>query len=163
MPPPSAELGKSLRYSVEVRDGVTCVALKGHISEAANFTALKQLPRQLTIDLSEISRINSIGVREWSTFVRECELAGMDLTFERCSPAIVSQMGMISNFMGMRSRVKSVLVPYLCTSCKFELLDVLELVARMPVKVAPTLRCPSCQDMMELDDLEETYTALVAR
>ena len=32
MPPPSAELGKSLRYSVEVRDGVTCVALKGHIS-----------------------------------------------------------------------------------------------------------------------------------
>ena len=87
----------------------------------------------------------------------------MDLTFERCSPAIVSQMGMISNFMGMRSRVKSVLVPYLCTSCKFEMLDVLELVARMPVKVAPTLRCPSCQDMMELDDLEETYTALVAR
>ena len=163
MAPPSIELGKGLRYSVEQREGVTVVALKGHVSEAADFSALKKLRRQLTLDLSEITRINSIGVREWSTFVRECELLGMELTFECCSPAIVSQMGMISNFMGVRSRVKSVLVPYLCTSCKFELLDVLELSARIPVKVALTLRCPSCPETMELDDLEETYTALGPR
>jgi len=138
---------------------MTWIALSGHLNEATDFTPLKKLPGPLVIDLSEIERINSLGVREWIYFVRECETAGVALTFERCSPLIVNQMSMISNFMGSRSRVKSILIPYLCSSCNHEHDELLELSAG--AEIHRTMPCPKCQSTMYLDDLVEMYTELL--
>ena len=151
----SLELGSSLRSRVERRGGTTWVALSGNINETTSFTALANLPGPLVIDLAELSRINSIGVRHWMDFVRAREQAGVELTFERCSPIMVGQMSMITHFMGVRSRVKSVHVPYACPSCKHEHLQVLE--AARGTQVERALACPKCGSAMELDDLAETY------
>ena len=149
-------LGTSLRSRIEKRPGATWVALSGHLDEAADLTPLNQLPSPLVIDLSGLDRINSVGVRDWMDFVRAREHAGIDLTFERCSPSVVSQMSMITHFMGTRSRVKSLQIPYLCTSCKTEHLHVLEVAQGAQIQLQ--LPCPKCQAEMEVDDLLETYT-----
>lgn len=149
----------SLRHRIEARDGMTWIALSGNIDEGADFAPINKLTGPLVIDLGGINRINSLGVREWIHFVRDREAAGIDLTFERCAPVMVGQIGMISNFMGRRSRIRSVLVPYVCPACTTETLGMFEILpgARVPLTVA----CPKCQQAMELDELPDTYNALV--
>lgn len=154
------DLGGGLQYRVERRAGTTWIALSGNITEAAEFEPLKRMPAPLVIDLSEVTRINSLGVRAWIYFVRDCEAMGQTLSFERCPPIIVSQMSMVSNFMGTRSRVLSVLAPYLCPSCNNEDLQLLELSGGKTVQVNETSTCPKCRSTMEFDDLVAMYTEL---
>jgi hypothetical protein len=155
------DLGGPLIFRVGSQQGYTSIALSGRINEATDFAPLMQHRGRLVLDLGEIAWINSIGVRRWMLFVRACEQAGIELTFERCSPMIVSQMSMITNFMGSRSRVKSVLVPYLCPACNYEHDDVLE-VSR-GVTVTPARPCPKCKAEMRLDELPEIYTEALQR
>lgn len=157
----AVQLGGGLRSQVEQRDGRTWIGLSGHLNEAADLTPLTQLPGPLVIDLSGLDRINSLGVRDWMRFIRTCETAGVDLTFERCSPTIVGQISMITNFMGTRSQISSVEVPYLCTSCASERIQLLELVPGAELQL--TITCPKCGAPMELDDLVETYAEIMRR
>ncbi len=99
-------------------------------------------------------------MRAWIYFVRELEAAGVSLTFERCAPVIVTQMTMILNFMGSRSHVKSVLVPYVCLTCNTEHLETVEIPRATPINVAPAIPCTKCKASMVLDELIETYTAV---
>jgi eukaryotic-like serine/threonine-protein kinase len=153
------DLGGPLRYRVEQRNGATWVALSGHVNEATNFAPLKKVANRLVFDLGGIDRINSIGVRRWMDFVRDCEVAGFELTFERCSPVLVGQMSMIRRFMGSRSFVKSIVVPYFCPSCKHEDDTVLELAPG--AAVAPQIACPKCKAAMQLDEVPETYVEVL--
>lgn len=154
-----AKSQSSLRHRIESRNGVTWVSLTGNIDEGADFAPVTRLPGPLVIDLGGINRINSLGVREWIHFVKEREAAGIDLTFERCSPVMVGQVGMISNFMGKRSRIKSVLVPYVCPACSTETLGLFEVMPGAEVPLSAP--CPKCQQAMELDELPDTYSAIV--
>lgn len=152
-------LGGSLHYELERRDGITWISLVGDITEASDLSPLIGLRGPVIINLSKVSRINSLGVRLWLDFVQDCEKAGNDLIFEACSPVMVSQMSVISNFMGARSRVKSVLVPYLCPSCKHEQLEVLAVANG--ARVRGEIPCGKCGAAMELDELPDTYRTLL--
>jgi anti-anti-sigma regulatory factor len=154
-------LGGPLHSQLERRPGGTWVALSGTINEATNLQPLTSLPGPLVIDLAELHRINSMGVRIWMDFVRAREKAGVELVFERCSPIMVGQMSMITHFMGTRSRVKSMHVPYICGACNHEHLQVLEVSTGMHVPPATT--CPRCNSRMTLDDLPETYDEALRR
>jgi anti-anti-sigma regulatory factor len=145
----------SLRYRIEPQNGINRIRLAGSIDETSDFTELTQVPAPIVIDLSELERINSLGVRAWISFVRDREAAGLSLTFERLPPIVVSQISMISNFMGTRSRITSVFVPYLCTACNHEHTALLDVAPG--VVVQPTLPCPKCNSTMLLDELPETY------
>ncbi|MBS1118284.1 MAG: hypothetical protein H6Q90_512 [Deltaproteobacteria bacterium] len=158
---PAQDLGGKLLAQIEPRDGGTWVALAGTVTEIADFTPLTKLRSPLRLDLIGIERINSLGVRSWIHFVRDCELAGLELSFERCSPVMIQQLSMISNFMGTRSRVKSLFVPYLCPMCNAEQLSLLEVAPNGPLMVPPTIPCPKCRATMHLDELEEMYTGLL--
>ncbi|MCX5744077.1 MAG: hypothetical protein NT062_16430 [Proteobacteria bacterium] len=152
-------LGGSLVAHIDHRDGATQVALVGKITEAANF-ALMQLTSPVNFDLSAIEGINSLGVRAWVHFVRDGEVAGLDMTFQRCAPVLVQQISMISNFMGSRSRVTSLFVPYLCPKCNAEELRLVNVTPGTPIAVAPSIPCPKCKTSMQLDELEEMYESL---
>jgi DNA-directed RNA polymerase subunit RPC12/RpoP len=52
-------------------------------------------------------------------------------------------------------------VPYLCTACKHEHLQVLEVSRGM--QVATAIACPKCSSRMDLDDLAETYNEALRR
>jgi len=160
MAKPAHDLGGSLTARIEPRDGGTWVALSGNVTELADFTPLMQLRAPLRFDLGEIERINSLGVRGWVNFVRDCEAAGLELDFERCSPVMVQQLSMISNFMGSRSRVTSLVVPYLCPSCNAEEVQVIAVSRGAQLAIQPTIPCPKCRTPMQVDELEEMYENL---
>jgi anti-anti-sigma regulatory factor len=155
------QLGGSLRARIERRDSGTLVALSGHLDESCNLAQLATLAGPIVIDLGELHRINSVGVRYWMDFVRAREKAGVALTFERCSPMMVGQITMIRGFMGARSRVKSFYIPYLCSACKLEYMHVLEVASGGAVQA--TLPCPKCKARMDIDDLAETYNDALRR
>jgi hypothetical protein len=153
LPWPRTLLPTSLRISGVVRQPR---------SSHANFAPLTKLRGPLRIDLGGVERINSVGVRTWLDFVTKCESSGTQLVFERCSPAIVLQISMISNFMG-HAQVASVLVPYLCGACGAEHLQLAAITRGTPVAVARSVPCPKCGTPMQLDELEDMYATLFAR
>jgi hypothetical protein len=89
------------------------ISLVGRIDENADLNALSQeIPLEgAIIDLSGLTRINSIGVREWMDFV--ASLAPRPVRLERCAPVFVEQLNAIANFTGQATLV-SVLSAFEC-------------------------------------------------
>lgn len=163
MATPPVNLGGPLTAQTEMRDGVTRIALKGAITEAADFNKLGPLRSPMVIDLGGVERINSIGVRNWIHFVKKCETGGIDLLVERASPMIVQQISMISNFMGQRAKVTSLYVPYFCETCNDERMQLVQVNPGETLGVAPTIPCPKCHHTMQLDEPEAMYASLFKR
>ena len=157
---PTQDLGGGLLFHIEPRGAGTAVALSGNVTELADFTPLLKLRGPLRVDLGAIDRINSLGVRGWIQFVRDCEATGLDPSFERCSPVMVQQVSMISNFMGSSPRVTSLVVPYLCPTCNAEEFQLVDIAGGARRAVQPTIPCPKCKSPMQIDELEEMYESL---
>ena len=85
----------------------------GRIDENADLVALAtEIPADgATIDLGGLTRINSIGVREWMDFA--AAVKDRPLTLERCAPVFVDQLNAIANFAGATT-IRSVLSIYEC-------------------------------------------------
>ena len=134
------------------------VRVSGDIDENADFSALVgelSSGRPVKLNLREVQRINSVGVREWVDFIRAASSAA-DVTLEECSAAIVTQLNMIANFCG-EAKVASIMAPFVCDSCGHE--DAICVVVS-DVRAVPELAsrpCPKCSDSMELDDIPENY------
>ena len=154
------ELGGGLTANVEQRGNGTHVTLAGAVTELANFDKLKALRGAARVDLSGIDRMNSLGVRAWCHFVRDAEAAGLALTFERCSPVIVEQIAMISNFFGTKSQVVSLLAPYYCEGCGTEHTQLIERTGNTPMQVPQENTCPKCGKAAVVDEPENMYAAL---
>ncbi|HEY5936329.1 MAG TPA: hypothetical protein VIU61_16875 [Kofleriaceae bacterium] len=154
------DLGGSLEARIESREGATWVGLSGDITEAAKLDELLRLPGPMRIDLGGIRLINSLGVRAWYQFVGRAEAAGTAITVERLAPVMVSQISMIKGFMGSRTRVASILVPYFCQSCGTDDTKLFEVRPGVPLDVPGTSTCPKCKGLTVLDELETMYPTL---
>ena len=154
------DIGGGLTANIEQSTGTAQVAIAGAITELSDFSKLKALKGAARIDLSGIDRINSLGVRNWCLFVRDAEAAGLALTFERCSPVIVEQISMISNFFGAKSQVASLQVPYFCESCDTEHAQLIERAPNSPISVPSTNTCPKCGKPAAIDEPENMYEML---
>jgi hypothetical protein len=138
--------------------------LRGIVDEDNNLTGL--IPRLtgdvLVVDTAAITRISSCGVRDWVNWLNEVEKHGFKVVLIRCSPPIVTQINMVTNFVG-NSVVYSFLAPYYCPTCDREsqkLLEVEPLAQNNPVR-APSFRCSDCGGALDFDDLEESYFAFI--
>jgi hypothetical protein len=89
------------------------ISLAGRIDENADLAALAAAvpPDGATLDLGGLTRINSIGIREWMDFVMG--LAPRKVRLERCAPVFVEQLNAIANFTGGAELV-SVLASFEC-------------------------------------------------
>ncbi|MEJ7604407.1 MAG: hypothetical protein WKG01_41505 [Kofleriaceae bacterium] len=154
------DLGGNLVAQIEQRDGLTWIGLAGYVTEAADWKPLARLPGPLRMDLGGIERINSLGVRGWVHFIADCEATGLQIIVDRCSPVMTSQMSMIRNFMGTRTQVASLLVPYFCQSCNTDDLQLVELRPGAPVAVEGMSVCPKCRGQTVLDELPSMYSNL---
>lgn len=157
----SLALGRSLQSRIEQRDGATHVVLTGNLDESVNLAPLVAVAGPLVVDLGEMGRINSIGVRTWMNFVRDREKADAPLSIERLSPMMVGQITMITRFMGEQAHVKSLLVPYYCKKCQREHSEVLAVAPG--ARVTPTITCSTCNGPMEIEELVETYDEALRR
>jgi hypothetical protein len=139
--------------------GAIRLTLVGTIDERADLTPLRDLESasRVVLDLGGVTRINSVGVREWIRAMRAIP-SSIEVVWERVAPVMVSQIAMIANFHG-HSRIESFLAPYFCPECDAEqtfLLTPAEHLADGKA-VAPIRDCPECGDPLVFDDIEADY------
>jgi len=154
---------KPLSWKVEPQNDVTWVALSGEITEASDFAPLvQQVSGPAVMDLAEVSRINSSGIRQWINFVSALTRAGCRLTLQRCSPPVVAQLNMSTDF-ARGAVVRSVLAPYFCTDCKQEYTREIALDERATERLMEPYTCAQCGAACELDDLPDFFLSFQAR
>lgn len=154
-----------MHWTTEESDGGDClVKIAGSITEEADFRPIIAVgkDRSLRLDLSAIEQINSCGVREWIYFVRSLGEVVRSLHLERCSPAIVRQLNMISNFRGSGT-ITSVMLPYYCEACGHEERRLLPVVSgTSPADIQDSITCSNCGETADFDDLPTAYIAFAS-
>lgn len=157
-------MSQKFQASVHHRDDVGFVKLSGVIDEDNELADLTDsIPgSMIVIELGEIERINSCGVRDWVNWLNALEAKGADVVLVECSPAIVAQINLVNNFTGNGS-VKSFYVPYFCPECDEEKVLLSE-AAEMgpPPHEPPVCRCDGCDQVMDFDDMPDSYFAFLA-
>lgn len=132
------------------------VVLRGAITETTDFSkALAAEPKRVAIDLSEVDRVNSYGVREWIRFLKALVDGGAQVFLDRVSVPMVRQMNMIPQVRG-GAEVRSLFAPYYCPACDDEQRLPLTAGSRDAPEHAP---CPACGAEMEFDDVQDAYFA----
>lgn len=154
-------MADQLTWQISTDPEATQVKVIGNITEFADFAALvKQLKdcKKVRLDLSQVERINSCGVREWINFVGPLSRS-VDVVMEKCSPAIVGQVNVFRAFAG-EAKISSIQVPFFCNSC--------EALIAVDVEVTPgtlphldKVSCPKCMTEMVFDDVPEEYFAFL--
>ena len=147
------------------RDEITYLKLAGIIDEDNDLSTLAdRIPAgTLVVDVGEIERINSCGVRDWVNWLTKIEKGGARAVLVECAPSIVAQINLVNNFTG-GGVVKSFYAPYFCSQCdreKLLLLETRDAVGAMPFH-APSCRCDECDGPMDFDDMEDSYFAFLA-
>ncbi len=157
-------MSQKFQASVHHRDDVSYVKLSGVIDEDNELTSLTdKIPAgTAVIDLGEIERINSCGVRDWVNWLTKLEGQTTKAVLVECSPAIVAQINLVNNFTGS-GVVKSFYVPYFCPDCDEEkvlLVDAADM--GPPPHEPPTCRCDECDLVMDFDDMADSYFAFLS-
>src|SRR5690349_5116922 len=157
-------MSQKFQASVQHRGDVSYVKLGGVIDEDNELGDLvDKIPSgTAVIDLGEIERINSCGVRDWVNWLSKLESNGTRSVLVECSPAIVAQINLVNNFTGS-GVVKSFYVPYFCPECDEEKVLLVE-AADMgpPPHEPPTCRCDECDLVMDFDDMPDSYFAFLS-
>jgi len=157
-------MSQKFQAAVHHRDDVSYVKLSGVIDEDNELADLvdKIPPGTAVIDLGEIERINSCGVRDWVNWLGKLEANNTKIVLVECSPAIVAQINLVNNFTG-NGVVKSFYVPYFCPECDEEKVLLVE-AADMgpPPHEPPTCRCDECDLVMDFDDMPDSYFAFLS-
>jgi anti-anti-sigma regulatory factor len=157
-------MSQKFTAGVHHRDEVSFVKLSGVIDEDNELTDLvDKIPAgTAVIDLGEVERINSCGVRDWVNWLSKIESNSSDVVLVECSPAIVAQINLVNNFTG-NGVVKSFYVPYFCPECDEEKVLLCE-ASDMgpPPHEPPTCRCDECDLVMDFDDMPDSYFAFLS-
>src|SRR5262245_12818278 len=157
-------MSQKFQAAVQHRGDVSFVKLGGVIDEDNELADLvEKIPGgTAVIDLGEIERINSCGVRDWVNWLSKLETNGTRSVLVECSPAIVAQINLVNNFTGS-GVVKSFYVPYFCPECDEEKVLLVE-TSDMgpPPHEPPTCRCDECDLVMDFDDMPDSYFAFLS-
>ncbi|MCG8424348.1 MAG: hypothetical protein MJE77_41175 [Proteobacteria bacterium] len=157
-------MSQKFQSTVHHRGDVAYVKLSGVIDEDNELADLNdKIPEgTVIIDLGDVERINSCGVRDWVNWLSRVEQGNTNVVLVECSPAIVAQINLVNNFTG-NGAVKSFYVPYFCPECDEEKVLLVE-TADMgpPPHEPPTCRCDECDLVMDFDDMPDSYFAFLA-
>jgi anti-anti-sigma regulatory factor len=157
-------MSQKFQSSVQHRGDMSYVKLGGVIDEDNELQELvEKIPMgTAVIDLGDIERINSCGVRDWVNWLSKLESKGSRSVLVECSPAIVAQINLVNNFTGS-GVVKSFYVPYFCPECDEEKVLLVE-TSDMgpPPHEPPTCRCDECDLVMDFDDMPDSYFAFLS-
>lgn len=154
-----------LHVAKEVKDGVTWIKFSGAIEENVDLqTQIGEIQtKKAVFKLREVSRINSVGVKNWIKYFQSLHQRGQELSFQECSTAIVEQVNLISNFVP-RGSIDSIYVPFCCAQCHTELLGLFPVddLKRIHGQL-PALQCSKCGGRAEFDDVVEEYFSFLDR
>ncbi len=157
------------RLNVEkVSDGkITSLKFSGTINESFEGKKLAASVRgkTLVVNFSEVRKVSSFGIREWTTFMRTVQRPGRKIYFIRCAPKIVNQINIVADFVG-KAHVFSFLAPYRCDHCDEEsefLLNLDRDQETIRKLKAPDQLCTKCGHALDFDEEPMTYFSYVSR
>ncbi len=98
--------------------GIVCLRLAGTIDESFEGKKLAETikAQTLVLDLGDIRKVSSFGIREWVDFITIVGKHAERIVLVECAPKIVDQLNMVANFAGT-GRVFSFYAPYHCDYC----------------------------------------------
>ncbi|QRK05478.1 protein kinase [Archangium violaceum] len=136
------------------------VRIAGVIDETFPLTSSSpDLGGLIIVDLGQVERISSFGVRRWIEFASKLPPGGIALYVVNAPPVMVDQLNMVEGFAGVM-RVLSVLAPYTCRACGEDRLRLVDLQADAPIIAegrAPEHSCPVCAGKLEFADLPSEF------
>lgn len=149
--------------TLQTGNGYTHLKLKGILDEDNLLVnLLSQIQGQLLlIDMSEVERINSCGVRDWVNWLNQIQALGIVVILLRCSPTVISQANMVTNFAA-DAFIHSFFAPYVDpnTGEDFNKLLLTEDIRKtVPIK-APKFYAESGEEL-EFDEFEDSYFAFI--
>lgn len=111
----------SITYKTETNAQQEILYLIGKIDENSNFKEIK-LPQanQLMIDLQGIYHINSMGLKNWSIWVKNLPKYPGGIGLRNCPKVVVNQINILEGFLPSGATVESIEVPFFCDECKTE-------------------------------------------
>jgi anti-anti-sigma regulatory factor len=156
-------MSQKFQSSVQQRGDAGYIKLSGVIDEDNELADLtdKVRGKMIVIELGEVERINSCGVRDWVNWLSTLEGRGSEIVLVKCSPAIVAQINLVNNFTRNGS-VQSFFVPYFCPECDEEKVLLSETNEMGPPPIEPPVcRCDGCDLVMDFDDMADSYFAFL--
>lgn len=91
----------------------------GSIDESlANYLSIFPAVPKITINLDEISSINSTGIREWINLMTKLETSKITIT--NCPKIFIDQVNMVKGFLPANAQIESFYVPYYSESADAE-------------------------------------------
>jgi thiol-disulfide isomerase/thioredoxin len=113
----------------------------------------------LILELAEIDRISSFGIREWVDFITAVSSKVASLWFVECAPKVVDQFNMVANFGGTGHLV-SFYAPYRCDYCdddRRRLVQVAQEWEQLKTGKLPERVCESCGNAEYFDEDPLTF------
>lgn len=144
-----------LQINVRRDRDVWRVTVAGLVDEDADLSAFDSLTGKVEIDLKGVRRLNSVGTREWVNAMQRLGRSATVVLVE-CSPAIISQLNMISGFLA-HGTVRSFYAPMGCLRCAREVNHLFTTRDCREHDGLPPVACPTCGATMELDEIENSY------
>lgn len=154
----------ALTWVTERTGDGTRVRLEGRLDGSGRLLDLlvPSISGTAVLDLSGIRRISSSGVAEWVRFLGALDEKKSTYRLERCSLAVVQQLGMISVFRG-RGKIVSFFAPFFCPKCQATVEKLLDAAADAAAQIAAPPPCPECAGPTQFDDVPASYFAFLRR
>ncbi|MCB9557832.1 MAG: hypothetical protein H6707_17100 [Deltaproteobacteria bacterium] len=156
---PSGTAQPAVTWELQPIDGGLRVIIRGVIDEYADLRPLlSEIDAPPILELGEVRRINSLGVKIWVGFIEQLSQR-YPTKLARCSPAIVAQLNSVYNFRGTAT-IESVLAPFYCERCDVEQLENILTnvkIERPKELLAGQRSCNRCGGIIEFDDLPDRY------
>lgn len=146
------------------------VTVKGMIDHSFGVSLVKlENVESVLINMQEVTFMNSAGIRQFITWIREVEKAYRELrvVLTLVPPAVNRQLSSLQSHLPAQLSIDSVYLPYYCDACDYE--DRTRLVTTKDVANAETLDsitaqqipCPKCSAPMDFDGFTDQYFGLL--
>lgn len=163
--PVEAGTAGKLKIAKIVEGEIMCLRFIGTIDEDFDGKAAAEgVKGTLIVDLAEVRRISSFGIREWVDFVKAVEQVAHAIYYIECSPKIIDQFNMVANFGG-RGKILSFYAPYRCDYCdddRRRLVQVDESHELIKNMSLPDVPCDSCGNPEYFDEAPESFFTYLA-
>ncbi len=147
----------------DAAEGPKVVYIAGNLDEKASFAQLRSEiagDAEVVLDLGNLERMNSAGVRNWISFARDIP-NDMRVVLVRCPVFFVRQISMVSRFLG-GTEVGSLYLPFYCEACD-DTDEALYDAAGLSVPLDLREVTCACGEPMAFDEIEENYLRFLKR
>jgi hypothetical protein len=122
--------------------------LVGEINEFADFTPLRKAPTPLRLNVSKVSRVNSIGLRNFIKFLVDSKFSSYELI--DASVEVIDQINLVPSILqaGGKGTVISCWAIFSCQTCGHEESFIVQ--HEEWDANSPRRRCPKCSKSMDI-------------